>query len=506
MDCDTNFGQVKDTKEDNDEYLRDANIIESKHSERDVDENWFEADYEPEDNTDTEAIRKESDEAKEDDVTTTAMSKRRVISSYPHQYLLPDAEDDDIEVINVINHEKQTCETPVKEGREEIHGYTDRLQSSSREKRSFLSLQRSKSGTEATIYKHESNSLNIARHSPRENDESRRVIKEQKYSRADLEKVKAFFSANRNKRKESDHTKPPIKKMKGNNGIEIRNHRDNSSAEKLERERKNHVQNYIPYPSVKYTSFQDDIKVAFKGELNKDVLETLTPKFCGLCFKDLEDDDAAWRHYTGTGHKGTIKRFNKGTYKGHPPYWRMIHERLCRKDLVEKDILEEVCVNYNVGENKGNVEYLVRKSLNFLVQYKQIGKEQGAGPYYVINRNSKEVGKIFENYNREKRSEDEAVLKSSHKFREEPRTFRRNKDGENERRSITGSMSSRDERINSSFSGHSSSSRTPGYPLSTMSNPEAGMLVVDPSKLRMLPNGQIMIKSDDITSLRKGQI
>jgi len=507
MDCDTNFEQVKDTNEDIDEYLRDPTSRESKHSECDEDESWFEADYEPEDTTDTEDIRKESEEAKEDIVTRAERSKRRVISPSPHRYLLSEPEDDDIEVINVINHEKQTCETPVKEGREESqgYGYTDRLQSSSKEKRSLQSQQRSKSGTEATIDKHESNSFNIARHSLREKDENPRVLKEQKYSRADLEKVKAFFSANRNKRKESDHAKPPTKKMKGNNGIEIRNCRDNSSEEKIEREGKNSIPNYIPYPSVKNISFQDDIKVAFKGELTKDVLESLTPKFCGLCFKDLEDDDAAWRHYTGTGHKGTIKRFNKGTYKGHPPYWRMIHERLCRTALAEKDILEEVCVNYNVGENKRNVEHLVRKSLNFLVQYKQIGKEQGDGPYFIINRNSKEVGKIFENYNREKRSEDEAVLKS-YQFREEPRTSRGNMDGEYERRLFTAGMSSRDERLNYSFSGHSSSSRTPRFPSGPMSNPEAEMLVVDPSKLRMLPNGQIMIKSDDITSMRKGQI
>ena len=203
--------------------------------------------------------------------------------------------------------------------------------------------------------------------------------------------------------------------------------------------------------------------------------------------------------------RGPLKDFNKGTYRGHPPYWRMIHERLCRAALAEKDILEEVCVNYNVGENKSNVEYLVRKSLNFLVQYRQIGKEQGAGPYFVINRNAKEVGKIFENYIREKRSEDETVFKSFNKFQEESRTLRRNEHREYQRRLFARGVSSRDERINHSFSGHNSSSRTPRYPLGHTSNSEAGMLVVDPSKLRMLPNGQIMIKSGDITSLSRSQ-
>jgi len=484
MDCDTNFDQVKDI------------------SERDEDESWFEADYEPEDNTDTEESRKESNEAKDDIISRTGRSKRRTISPSPEKYLSSDAEDDDIEVIDVINHGKQTCETPVKEGRKESHGYRDRIQSPGKEQSSF---QRRKSGKEASKNKDGSSPLNLARDSLREKGDNLRVIREQKYSRADLEKVKAFFSAHRNKRKEYDRTEPPTKKMKENNGREIRNYRDDSSEGKLEREGMNSISNYIPYPSVKNISFQDDIKGAFKGELNKDVLETLTPKFCGLCFKDLEDDDAAWRHYTGMGHKGTIKRFNKGTYKGHPPYWRMIHERLCRAALAEKDILEEVCVNYNVGENKSNVEYLVRKSLNFLVQYRQIGKEQGAGPYFVINRNAKEVGKIFENYIREKRSEDETVFKSYNKFHEESRTVKRNEHREYQRRLFAGGVSSRDERINHSFSGHNSYSRTPRDPSGHTSNSEAGMLVVDPSKLRMLPNGQIMIKSGDITSLRRSR-
>ena len=491
MNCDTNNGGGKETIEDHDEPLRDLNSRFSKQSERDEDESWFEADYEPEDNTDTEEIRNESDETKE-----AAVSERS------HRYLLSsDAEDDDIKVIDVINHEKQTRRTPVEEVKASS-GLMDRLPSSREDKNSYRSMSRSNSGTESNKHKYESSQLNHTKGSPEGKNENQGVLKEKKYSRAELEKVKAFFSANRNKRKESDNIMHPSKRIKGDYGGKVGNYRSEPSQEKLERKGKNFILNYIPYPSVQNINFHENIKVAFKDELNKDVLETLTPKFCGLCFKDLDDDDAAWKHYTGTGHKGTMKRFNKGTYKGHPPYWRMIHDRVCRKDLAEKEILEEICANYNVGDNKKSIEFLIRKNLNFLVQYRQIGKGQGDGSYFVINRNVKEVGKIFENYHGEKRWENEVVSKGPDTLREESRKSRRSEESPHQRELCADSASSQDKKINSSSSRHYSTSRTHRYHSGYMSNPEDGMLVVDPSNLRILPNGQIMIKSDDVKSLK----
>ena len=492
MNYDTNNGGGKETIGDYDEHLRDSNIRSSKQSERVEDESWFEADYEPEDNTDTEEIKNENDEIKE--AAVFEKSRRYLLSS--------DAEDDDIKVIDVINHEKQTRRTPVEEVKASS-GFMDRLHSSREEKNSYQSLLRSNSGTESKKHKYESNQPTHNKESPEGKHENQRVIKEKKYSRADLEKVKAFFSANRNKRKEFDHTMHPSKRIKGDYGREVGSYRSEPSQEKLVRKGKNFSPNYIPYPSVQNINFHENIKVALKDELNKDVLETLTPKFCGLCFKDLEDDDAAWRHYTGTGHKGTMKRYNKGTYKGHPPYWRMIHDRLCRTALAEKDILEEICVNYNVGENNKNIEFLIRKNLDLLVQYRLIGKGQGDGSYFVINRNAKEVGKIFENHHGEKRWGNEVVSKGPDTLREESRKSRRNEESPYQNELCADStLSSRDQEINSSSSRHYSSSRTLRYHSGDISNPEAGMLVVDPSNLRMLPNGQIMIKSDDVKSLK----
>ena len=329
MNCDTNNGGGKKTIEDHDEPLRDLNSRLSNQSECDEDESWFEADYEPEDNTDTEEIRNESDETKE-----AADSERS------HRYLLSsDAEDDDIEVIDVINHEKQTRRTPVEEVKASS-GLMDRLPSSWEEKNSHRILSRSNTGTESIKHKYEPSQLNHTKGSPEGKNENQGVLKEKKYSRADLEKVKAFFSANRNKRKESDNIMYPSKRIKGDYGGKVGNYRSEPSQEMLE-----------------------------------------------------------------------------------------------------------------------------RKGKNFFLK-------------------------------------NEVVSKGPDTFRGELRKSRRSEESPHQRELSSDSASSRDKKINSLFSRHYSTSRTLRYNSGYMSNPEDGMLVVDPSNLRILPNGQIMIKSDDGKSLK----
>merc|ERR1719318_859226 len=126
---------------------------------------------------------------------------------------------------------------------------------------------------------------------------------EQTYSREDLEKVKAFFTANQNKRKDAEQNRESAKKLKGNDGRELRQSKDDWIKQKLEREGKVFIRNYIPFPSSQKSNFKSDIKTAFKDELNDEILMTLTPAYCGLCFKDFDDDVVAWKHYTGANHK-----------------------------------------------------------------------------------------------------------------------------------------------------------------------------------------------------------
>ena len=181
------------------------------------------------------------------------------------------------------------------------------------------------------------------------------LTRETIYSREDLEKVKAFFAGAQNKRKalDSQWNKAPLKKFRGNDDGRERKEssKDDWLKEKLEREGKVFIKNYIPFPASHKSNFKIDIQSAFKDELNDDILITMTPTYCGLCFKDFDDEVVAWKHYTGANHKSTIKRFNRGTYKWHPPFWRMIHERLCDQDpvaLTERELYDKICDNYSL--------------------------------------------------------------------------------------------------------------------------------------------------------------
>jgi len=477
---------IKDTVDQSD--IKDYSVC-------DGDDSWFKADYEPETSTDTneeEDIHKphELREYTEKEPRTNHLNEKST-SSNSEKYFLSDEENDDIEVIDVISHEQVSSLSQIKENQnQERNEFSFNLETFEKENK----RQRSISGTKDKKDKSRLVSSKTSKKIFVDENERHTGFKENYYTRADLEKVKAFFSSNKNKRKETEYDKPPAKKLKGNREREMELSLNNSEKEKVEVEGKSIVKNYIPFPS-KESDFERDIKTAFKDELNQDILSTLTSKFCGLCFKDFDDNNAAWRHYTGTGHKGTIRRFNKGTYKGHPPYWRMIHEILCRAPLAEKELLEEVYENYNVGNNKEKVENLVRKSIDWLRYYRQIDQGRSDGLYVVKNKNAKEVGKIFENYFHEKRKSEGQpkpsvkygvdVSMNTRRTQEEPSTEKRSYDVYSE--------SSRDLGLNSSSSRHYSSHK---------SSQRDEMLMVDPSKLRRLPNGQIMIKPDDVRSFR----
>ena len=80
--------------------------------------------------------------------------------------------------------------------------------------------------------------------------------------------MKAFFTANQNKRKDAEQNRESAKKLKGNDGRELRQSKDDWIKQKLEREGTVFIRSYIPFPSSKKSNFKSDIKTAFMDELN----------------------------------------------------------------------------------------------------------------------------------------------------------------------------------------------------------------------------------------------
>eukprot|EP00092_Neocalanus_flemingeri_P022763 GFUD01024683.1.p1 GENE.GFUD01024683.1~~GFUD01024683.1.p1 ORF type:complete len:570 (-),score=168.18 GFUD01024683.1:67-1776(-) len=552
----------KDTVSE-DSHNRDAGSSRSSRTSEYEEDSIFEPDldYEPEeDSNDDDVELKNGDavgECKNPSEDPEGEIGRKLQNDrFKRSFLSSD--DDDIEVVDVINNEtSRPKEGKVKEERKEHTRGRNYSRPRVLEEESFQSKEEEKPGVEeeqscsrsprrreSRSNTKESNSLTSSRSTKREKshergkrsdrdrvDSSNQERREIKYTREDLEKVKAFFTGAQNKRKDSEShsNKSAAKKFKGNDGREWKDSKEDWLKEKLEKEGKVYIRNYIPFPSSQKSNFKRDIQSAFKDELNEDILTTLTTSYCGLCFKDFDDDVVAWKHYTGTNHKSTIKRFNRGTYKGHPPFWRMVHERLCEKDpgtLTEQEIFDQVCDNYNVGDNREKVKSLVKRNIDCLMQYEQIGLTSNSNTYFVKNKNVQKVGKIFENYFFDKKRKEEVEhqrkLNSSEDYKPAYRTYEERRSS-NHRRSYefgarTSSSSRYPEDRRPLPSRHSSSS---GYPATFTSrsygesgtghegggrNPVNQMLVVDPSKLRMLPNGQIMIKQDDVMSIRPGEV
>jgi len=329
------------------------------------------------------------------------------------------------------------------------------------------------------------------------NGEPVEKIEERIYSREDLEKVKAFFRMNK-KRKDKDHSESPsISKKFKENEESIGETTEYMWSNDLKPREKRLVDNYIPYPRARVSSseFEADIRKAFTAELKDDVLQSFKATSCGLCFKDFEDNASAWKHYIGASHKNIINRFNTGSYRGHPPYWRMIYERLSYKSVSFEDLLKEVRAIYNVDNDKERVRQLLQKNLDHLMDNRVIGRSGHL--LYVRNNEINEVKDMFESYrlhNKNQKDPDRNRKSSNYKDEISERRVELNRSS---RRSHSEYYSNR----------NSSSSRDPlkASPSKDFNNEMnsrgSSMLVIDPSKLRMLPNGKVMIKSDDVKSI-----
>merc|ERR1712034_95010 len=121
-----------------------------------------------------------------------------------------------------------------------------------------------------------------------------------------------------------------------------------------------------------------------------------------------------------------------------------------------------------------------------------------------------DVRKIFENYYFDKKRHEESEQRRfiRHADRAAPD---RGYEGRSSSSSLRRSSHSRypeDRTSGSDSARHSRHASSSGYLAHQPNLPSPGsqMLVVDPSKLRMLPNGQIMIKPDDVKSMRPGQV
>jgi len=215
---------------DDDDHNKDRiSDVSSRYSDNE-DKTMFEPDldYEPEedgvDDLEQEGMNETPVELHSKDPKENLERKSRTDRS-KLSYLSSD-DDDDIEVIDVINIETVSPEdAKSKEDRKEnnrvkkveagtekdLEKRVSRSRSSrSRDRSRYRSQERNSSITRKSIKRDKSSERNIKRSSNQE-------IKENKYSREDVDKLKAYFARAQDKRKfsESRRNETPAKKIQG---------------------------------------------------------------------------------------------------------------------------------------------------------------------------------------------------------------------------------------------------------------------------------------------------
>jgi len=140
----------------------------------------------------------------------------------------------------------------------------------------------------------------------------------------------------------------------------------------------------IPNPDDFRMSSQEFEKViyhAFRKVLPRTVLSSVTSKKCGLCHEEFPRLKEAWRHYRGHNHIRAVKCHVKGTFKKHPPFFKMCLEAIADKESAVslKDIYKFVTQKYTISYSEERTNQLITWGIERLVENKYVkdnGKRQ----------------------------------------------------------------------------------------------------------------------------------
>lgn len=129
----------------------------------------------------------------------------------------------------------------------------------------------------------------------------------------------------------------------------------------------------IPNPNdsrLSVKEFEDEIYYAFKKLLPRKVLDTVTSKNCGLCHEKFLALIDAWKHYNGQHHLRAVKCLVKGTYKKHPPFFKMCLEAIAGENsaVSTHDILKLVTKKYQLSYSEQRTNQLITWGIERLVE------------------------------------------------------------------------------------------------------------------------------------------
>jgi len=120
--------------------------------------------------------------------------------------------------------------------------------------------------------------------------------------------------------------------------------------------------------------FEKEIYFAFKRVLPRNVLSSVTSKKCGLCHEEFPRLKEAWKHYRGHNHIRAVKCHVKGTFKKHPPFFKMCLEAIADKESAVslKEIYKFVTEKYAPSYSEERLNQLIIWGIERLVENKYV--------------------------------------------------------------------------------------------------------------------------------------
>jgi len=151
----------------------------------------------------------------------------------------------------------------------------------------------------------------------------------------------------------------------------------------------------IPNPDDFRMSSQEFEKViyhAFRKVLPRKMLSAVTSKKCGLCHEEFPKLKEAWKHYRGHNHIRALKCHVKGTFKKHPPFFKMCLEAISVKEsaMSLKDIYKFVTQKYAISYSEERTNQLITWGIERLVENKYV-KENGKRQFILDPALSHEI-------------------------------------------------------------------------------------------------------------------
>jgi len=223
----------------------------------------------------------------------------------------------------------------------------------------------------------------------------------------------------------------PLKKTADSGQMYDSKSKNDSQYSNFQRSLKGHeeaIRNLeVPDPEKENLSeeeFEIEVQKAYKKFLPENLLQKLRAKKCKMCNERFSTTKDSFRHYIGSNHKRAVKCYIKGTFKGHPPFFKMCLEAIASEKFgASKDeIFDFINSKYRLSYARHRIDQLINWGIERLYENEYVKKSK-FGKYELLDPSlPEEIRKGLTirlpslEYASTRKSRDFSIVKFEHKI------------------------------------------------------------------------------------------